>query len=81
MRLSSYLPVSPLPSLSKGSKKVSHCSKAMGDLSDEELSVIICELAQHLIELQVCEHVLEEEFILPLAQLSKGPLIPKMKAA
>ena len=36
--------------------------------------MIICELAQHFIEPQVCEHVLQEEFILPLTQLLKGPL-------
>ena len=37
MRLSNYLPVSPLTSLSKGSKKANSSSEALGDLSEEEL--------------------------------------------
>ena len=44
MRLSNYLPVSPLTSLSKGSKKANSSSGAFGDLSEEELdpkSVIV----------------------------------------
>ena len=44
MRLSNYLPVSPLTSFSKGSKKASNSSEALGDLPEEELdpkSVIV----------------------------------------